>query len=79
MFGEVLTVILLLYLIVYAIHDKKKNYFGVVFPVIISNLVVIAGPCIYDNIRYALPIIYAMPVVTAYFMYIYVKKSGTDV
>lgn len=70
--------ILLLYLIVYAIHDKKKNYFGVVFPVIISNLVVIAGPCIYDNIRYALPIIYAMPVVTAYFMYIYTERNNKE-
>ena len=67
---------ILLYLIIYAIHDKKKNYFGVIFPVIISDLVVIAGPCIYDNIRYALPVIYAMPVVIAYFMFIYKRNDS---
>lgn len=67
--------IMLLYLLIYAIHDKKKNYLGMLWPVIISDLVVIAGPCIYDNVRYALPIIYAMPMVIAYFILLYRKEQ----
>lgn len=69
---------ILLYLIIYAIHDKKKNYLGMILPVVISDLVVIAGPCIYDNIRYALPVIYSMPVVIAYFIFIYNKNYSAN-
>ncbi len=60
--------ILLMYLIIFAVHDRQKGFMWITIPVLISNLVVLAGPAIYDNIRYALPIVYAMPLVTAYFI-----------
>ena len=62
--------IILIYLIVFAIHDKRKDFLWITVPVILSDLVVVAGPAIYDNIRYALPIVYAMPLVAAYFLHI---------
>lgn len=66
--------VLLLYMIFFAIHDRKNNCWGILWPIIISDLVVIAGPCIYDNIRYALPIIYCVPVALCYFVYLYRQR-----
>lgn len=67
--------IILMYMIVFAIHDKRKEFLWITVPVILSDLVVVAGPAIYDNIRYALPVVYAMPLVIAYFLYIYRNKE----
>lgn len=66
--------LLLLYMIFFAIHDRLKNCWGILFPIIISDLVVVAGPCIYDNIRYALPVVYMIPVALSYFIYIYRQR-----
>ena len=68
--------IIMIYLIVFSIYDKKREFLWITIPVILSDLVVVAGPAIYDNIRYALPVVYAMPLVVAYFMYVYRKSKG---
>jgi hypothetical protein len=68
--------ILLAYLIIFAIKDKKKGFLRMTVPVVLSDLVVLAGPAIYDNIRYSLPVIYMMPLVVAYYIHIYNKEAG---
>jgi hypothetical protein len=68
--------ILLAYLIIFAINDKKKGFLWITVPVVLSDLVVLAGPAIYDNIRYSLPVIYMMPLVVAYYIHIYNKEVG---
>ena len=68
--------IIMIYLIVFSIYDKKREFLWITIPVILSDLVVVAGPAIYDNIRYALPVVYAMPLVLAYFLYVYKKSKG---
>lgn len=62
--------LIMIYLIIFSIYDKKKGFLWITIPVILSDLVVVAGPAIYDNIRYALPVVYAMPIVVAYYLYI---------
>lgn len=68
--------IIMIYLIVFSIYDKKREFLWITIPVILSDLVVVAGPAIYDNIRYALPVVYAMPLVVAYFLYVCRKSKG---
>lgn len=63
--------IVMIYVILFSIYDKKKGFLWITIPIILSDLVVVAGPAIYDNIRYALPVVYAMPLVVAYFLYTY--------
>lgn len=62
--------IILLYLILFSIKNKIRGFFWITFPAILDDLVVVAGPAIYDNIRYALPVVYAIPIITAYFIYL---------
>jgi hypothetical protein len=67
--------IILSYLIIFAIKDKKKGFLWITIPIVLSDLVIIAGPAIYDNIRYSLPVIYMMPLAVAYFIYIHNKET----
>lgn len=67
--------IVMIYLMVFSIHDKIKKFLWITIPVILSDLVVVAGPAIYDNIRYALPVVYAMPLVVTHFLYEYRKSK----
>lgn len=68
--------IILIYLILFTLHDRRKGFLWLTIPVILSDLIVVAGPAIYDNIRYALPIIYSMPLVVAYYLYVYQKVEN---
>ena len=43
----------------------------IIIPEMVNVLIIIAGPVIFENIRYALPVVYTMPVVIAYFVYAY--------
>lgn len=67
--------ILLMYLIIFAIHEKRKGFLWITLPVILSDFIVVAGPAIYDNIRYALPVMYPMPLVVAFYLYICREKD----
>lgn len=44
-----------------------------IFPVVLSAIIVVLAPMIQGDPRYAFPIIYSMPIILAY--YIYIKKS----
>jgi hypothetical protein len=63
--------IILAYLIIFAIKDSKREFLWITIPIVVSDLVILAGPAIYDNIRYALPVIYMMPLAVAYFLYVH--------
>ncbi|MDE7266850.1 MAG: glycosyltransferase family 39 protein [Lachnospiraceae bacterium] len=63
--------IVIMYMILFAICDKKRGALWILIPIILSDLVVLAGPAIYDNIRYALPVVYSVPLALAYFIRIY--------
>ncbi|MDE6054287.1 MAG: hypothetical protein K2G55_11095, partial [Lachnospiraceae bacterium] len=58
------------YLMIFCITDRKKDFLWILLPIVLSDLVVLAGPAIYDNIRYALPVVYAVPLALTYFIYI---------
>lgn len=68
--------IILIYLMLFTLHDRRKGFLWITIPVISSDLIVVAGPAIYDNIRYALTIIYSMPLVVAYYLYVYQKVEN---
>ena len=62
--------IIVVYLMIFCITDRKKDFLWILLPIVLSDLVVLAGPAIYDNIRYALPVVYAVPLALTYFIYI---------
>ena len=64
-------VIVFLYLIAFAIYKKMWKFMWIIIPEMVNVLIIIAGPVIFENIRYALPVVYTMPVVIAYFVYAY--------
>lgn len=61
----------LLFLISFAFYKKLWRFMWIVVPEIVCVLIIIAGPVIYENIRYALPLVYSIPLVVAYFIYEY--------
>lgn len=65
--------ILMILLIVFAIHKKLWRLIVAIFPVVLSAIIVVLAPMIQGDPRYAFPIIYSMPILLAY--YIYIKKS----
>ena len=52
----------------FALKDKSKRVLMVLLPLWISFFIIIAAPQIQNQPRYAFPIIYSMPVVTAYYI-----------
>ncbi len=62
--------IIFIFLIVFCILDKKKGFLWIILPIGLSDLVVLAGPAIYDNVRYALPVVYTVPLALAYYIYV---------
>lgn len=71
--------IILILLIAFAIKYKLLKFLWITIPVTVCNLTVLAGPVIYENVRYALPIIYLMPLVTAYFVYEYQGQCAEEI
>ncbi len=59
--------IVLLYLTLYAILDRKKKFLWLVSPLILSVLVCFLAPVVLDYERYAFPFIYSTPVALAFF------------
>ncbi len=59
--------LLLVYSLIYAFYKRCYKVMIVAMPLIITDLVVIAGPVV--DIRYAFPIIFSLPVVIAYILY----------
>lgn len=65
--------ILLIFLIVFTIHKKLWRLIIAMLPLVLSAIIVVLAPMIQGDPRYAFPIIYSMPILLAY--YIYIKKS----
>lgn len=64
-------VMVFLYLIIFAIYKKMWKFIWIIIPQMVNILIIIAGPVIFENIRYALPVAYTMPMIMAYFVYVY--------
>lgn len=54
--------ILLLILICLILDRKQYKFLFCVVPAAVSFLIILAGPCIWEHVRYALPIIYTIPI-----------------
>ena len=54
--------VLMIMMLLIAIKDRRHRELLYFVPLILSVLVIIAGPVISGNQRYALPIVYSMPV-----------------
>ncbi len=67
--------LLLVYILIVSVYKRKRSICFVSIPVIISNLVIVAAPIVHP--RYALPIIYCMPLVMAYAIYS-IRGEGDD-
>lgn len=61
-------IILMFVLLFYMLRDKWKKELLAILPVLVSFLFVIAAPQIQNQPRYAFPIIYAMPVMLAFYL-----------
>lgn len=66
--------ILLIFLIVFAIHKRFSRLIVILFPLVLSAIVVVLAPVIQGHPRYAFPIIYTMPITMAYYMHL--KESA---
>lgn len=67
--------LLLIFLILFAVRHKVGRTLLVILPLFMSNLIVIAGPCVSP--RYLFPVMYAMPAVIAFYMYERKEKAGS--
>lgn len=70
--------IIFIFLIIYCIIDKKKDFLWIILPIGLSDLIVLAGPAIYDNVRYALPVVYTVPLALAYYIHISNQNYADD-
>lgn len=64
--------LLTMLLCVYALHERNWNFLLISLPGLINLLIVFAAPLV--EIRYAFPVIYTMPIVTAF--YIHSRKKA---
>ena len=71
-------ILIFLVLLVLGILNRMKAYIYVNIPMIISFLIILAGPAIQGHPRYAFPIIYSVPVLVAFYMYLYKLKCAEE-
>ena len=62
--------VILFFLIQESLRKKEVKFIIVSVPLLLSDLIIVAAPLIYMSPRYAFPIIYAMPITIAFYMYI---------
>ncbi len=55
--------------LLFMVHDRAGKRMVVMLPLLVSFLFLILGPQIYNQPRYAFPIIYSMPAVTGFYMW----------
>lgn len=60
-------IILMFVICIFMMHEKQKRAPFIMIPLFISFLIILAAPQIQGQPRYAFPIIYAMPTVTAFY------------
>ena len=64
--------LILIYMLVHSFYKKIYSLWIIAVPLIISILVVIAGPLVHP--RYLFPIIYSLPIVLSFYLYVMGKK-----
>lgn len=67
--------ILLIYLIYYALEKKLFPFILVALPALLSDAIIVMAPVIKGHPRYAFPIVYAMPLLVAYYLYLLYQKE----
>lgn len=68
---------LLIWLSLFSIYRKRFLWLLVSVPLWLSAMIIVLAPAIQRHPRYAFPIIYSMPVLLAYFLYLGRNKSET--
>ena len=68
--------LLLFYILVYAAYKRMHSVWLTAVPLIISDLVIVAGPLVHP--RYVLPVMYSVPIVVAVFLYAGRKSKEAD-
>lgn len=63
-----LYVIALFYLMIYALINRLYKFLLLCLPIVLSVVVIILAPAIYNHPRYAFPIIYSLPLIIAYYI-----------
>lgn len=71
-------VILMFCILLFMAHDRMGKRIFVMVPLLMSFLFVILAPQIQNQPRYAFPIIYAMPAVTGFYIYVIRRKKQKD-
>lgn len=66
----------LLFACLWAARRKQGRLLVCLLPLVISMLVIVAGPCIQNQDRYGFPIVYCMPLVLSCMSYVLRKKKG---
>ncbi len=61
-------IMLMFTVMLFMFQDKKKKELAVFLPLFLSFLIIILAPQIQNQPRYAFPIIYSMPAVTAFYL-----------
>lgn len=71
MFSHVAFYNLILFaLIIFSYYHKMNRFLILCVPILLSDIVVVLAPVIQFSPRYAFPIIYSVPVMVAYFLYL---------
>lgn len=60
-------IILLFFICIFMLKDKCRREWLVMLPLLLSFLIILAAPQIQNQPRYAFPIVYTMPAVTAFY------------
>ena len=69
---------ILLILVLFAINKRKWSWLLASVPLVLTNLIIIVSPVIQGHPRYAFPIIFSMPIMVAYYIYLEKQSQKTD-
>ncbi len=65
----------LLFICLWAVRGKQGRLLVCLLPLVISMLVIVAGPCIQNQDRYGFPIVYCMPLMLSCMSYLLRRKN----
>lgn len=68
--------LLLIALIVFSMHHKLKGMLPALAPALLTIIMCILSPVIMLQSRYAFPAVYSMPLLVAFFIYMYKRKCA---
>ena len=71
--------LVLIAVFIFAIYKKTFQWILLSIPLILSNAIIVLAPVIQGHPRYAFPIIYSMPIVIAYYLYLLKGKQVQEI